>query len=165
MCIRDSISIESAETYQEQLLQAKVIVDIEKRREIIVAQVNELASNLGATAVIKDNILQEVVALVEWPVALSGRFDEDFLEVPEEALISSMGEHQKYFHLVDKENKLAPYFITVSNIESMDQDRVIDGNERVIRPRLADAKFFYETDLKTPLDLSLIHISEPTRPY
>ena len=92
------------------------------------------------------------MALVEWPVALSGRFDEDFLEVPEEALISSMGEHQKYFHLVDKENKLAPYFITVSNIESMDQDRVIDGNERVIRPRLADAKFFYETDLKTPLD-------------
>ena len=148
----EAIVIESAETYQEQLLEAKVLVDMQKRRELIVTQVNELALNLGVQAVIKDSILQEVVALVEWPVALSGRFDKDFLEVPEEALISSMGEHQKYFHLIDNDNKLAPYFITVSNIESKDQDRVIDGNERVIRPRLADAKFFYETDLKTPLD-------------
>jgi glycyl-tRNA synthetase beta chain len=146
------IEIESAQTYQDQLKAAKVIVDMEERSNLIVEQVNQLAKKSAGTAVISPGILQEVTALVEWPVALCGRFDEAFLEVPEEALISSMGEHQKYFHLVDSADKLLPLFITVSNIESSDPSRVIDGNERVIRPRLADAKFFYDTDLKTTLD-------------
>ena len=147
------ISIESAATYEQQLLEAKVVVDMGKRQGMIAEQVTKLGQELGGTAVINAGILQEVTALVEWPVALGGRFDSNFLEVPEEALISSMGEHQKYFHLVDAKGKLCPFFITISNIESSDPSRVVDGNERVIRPRLADAKFFYETDLKTPLEL------------
>jgi glycyl-tRNA synthetase beta chain len=106
---------------------------------------------LGGKAVIERDLLDEVTALVEWPVALAGKFEERFLQVPQEALISSMSEHQKYFHVVDAAGKLMPHFITVANIESKDPAQVIDGNERVIRPRLTDAEFFYNTDLKTPL--------------
>jgi glycyl-tRNA synthetase beta chain len=146
------ISIDSAASYEQQLEAAKVVVDMHKRQQTIVDQVTKLGLDSGGQAVISPGILQEVTALVEWPVALCGRFDESFLEVPEEALISSMGEHQKYFHLVDKSNKLLPLFITISNIESKDPVKVIDGNQRVIRPRLADAKFFYDTDLKIPLE-------------
>lgn len=146
------LELSSASSYEDQLMSAKVIVDMQKRQDLIVEQVENLAKNAGGEAVINPGILQEVTALVEWPVALCGKFDQSFLEVPEEALISSMGEHQKYFHLVDAKGKLLPLFITVSNIESKDPERVVDGNQRVIRPRLADAKFFYETDLKTPLD-------------
>ena len=88
---------------------------------------------------------------MEWPVALTGSFEARFLEVPSEALVSSMKEHQKYFHLVNEEGALLPNFITICNIESKDPVQVIAGNERVIRPRLADAAFFFETDQKTPL--------------
>jgi glycyl-tRNA synthetase beta chain len=121
------------------------------RREKIVAQVEKLAQELGGKAVIDRDLLDEVTALVEWPVALAGKFEARFLQVPQEALISSMSEHQKYFHVVDAAGKLLPCFITVANIDSKDTAKVIDGNERVIRPRLTDAAFFYQTDLKTPL--------------
>lgn len=129
------ISIDSAASYEHQMEAAKVVVDMHKRQQTIVDQVTKLGLDSGGQAVISPGILQEVTALVEWPVSLCGRFDENFLEVPEEALISSMGEHQKYFHLVDKSNKLLPLFITISNIESKDPVKVIDGNQRVIRPR------------------------------
>ena len=122
-----------------------------RRRDKIVAQVEKIAADLGGKAVIDRDLLDEVTALVEWPVALAGKFEERFLQVPQEALISSMSEHQKYFHVVDTAGKLMPHFITVANIESKDPAQVIDGNERVIRPRLTDAAFFYSTDLKTPL--------------
>lgn len=121
------------------------------RRDKIVAQVEKLAESLGGKAVIERDLLDEVTALVEWPVALAGKFEQRFLQVPQEALISSMSEHQKYFHVVDANGKLLPHFITVSNIESTAPEKVIDGNERVIRPRLSDAAFFFNTDLKTPL--------------
>jgi glycyl-tRNA synthetase beta chain len=121
------------------------------RRDKIVAQVEQLAESLGGKAVIERELLDEVTALVEWPVALAGKFEERFLQVPQEALISSMSEHQKYFHVVDANGKLLPHFITVANIESKAPEKVIDGNERVIRPRLSDAAFFFNTDLKTPL--------------
>ena len=121
------------------------------RRDKIVAQVEKLAESLGGKAVIERDLLDEVTALVEWPVALAGKFEQRFLQVPQEALISSMSEHQKYFHVVDANGKLLPHFITVSNIESTTPEKVIDGNERVIRPRLSDAAFFFNTDLKTPL--------------
>jgi len=114
-------------------------------------QVEVEASALGAEAVIDPDLLDEVTGLVEWPVALTGSFEERFLEVPAEALVSSMKEHQKYFHVVDDEGALKPNFITLSNIESEDPVQVIAGNERVIRPRLADAAFFFETDKKTSL--------------
>lgn len=147
------ITINNAASYASTLLEeGKVVASFEDRRATIAAQVAEEAKKLGGEAVIGDDLLDEVSALVEWPVALGGRFDESFLAVPAEALISSMKEHQKYFHVVDGNGALLPYFITVSNIESQDPAQVIDGNERVIRPRLADAAFFFETDKKTTLE-------------
>lgn len=131
--------------------QGKVIADFDRRRNMIRDQVSQIGEQLGGKAVIDDDLLSEVTALVEWPVALAGNFEQRFLEVPAEALVSSMKEHQKYFHVVDSNGKLMPNFITVANIESRDPQKVVDGNERVIRPRLSDAAFFYETDLKTTL--------------
>ncbi|MBU2884231.1 glycine--tRNA ligase subunit beta [Gilvimarinus agarilyticus] len=145
------ISFNSASDYVETLRSAYVLVDMAERRSLIIEQVNHQASQIGGTAVIEEGLLDEVTALVEWPVALTGKFEERFLQVPAEALISSMAEHQKYFHVVDADGELKPNFITLANIESKDPAQVIDGNERVIRPRLSDAAFFFETDKKTPL--------------
>lgn len=130
---------------------AYVMADMDARKTLIREQVLNAAKTAKGEAVIDESLLQEVTALVEWPVALMGRFEARFLSVPAEALISSMKEHQKYFHVVDQQQRLLPYFITVANIESKDPDQVIDGNERVIRPRLSDAAFFFETDKKTTL--------------
>jgi len=148
-----AVSIGNPAEYQLTLENdAYVIADFNERRGRIRAQVEALGQKLGGRAVIDEDLLDEVTGLVEWPVALAGGFEQRFLAVPQEALISSMKEHQKYFHVVDAAGKLLPHFITVSNIESRDAGKVIAGNERVIRPRLSDAAFFYETDLKTPLD-------------
>lgn len=148
-----SITIKSPKTYAQQLRdEGKVIVDIEERKQIIRTQVAEQAAKAGAQAVVSDSLLNEVAALVEWPVSLCGKFDDAFLEVPAQALVSSMAEHQKYFHLVNDQGEIQPYFITVSNLISKDPQAVIDGNERVIRPRLADAAFFFETDKKSTLE-------------
>ena len=148
----DPIYIAEPDAYQPLLeSEGHVLADPEIRREAIKAQVIEQGKQLGGTAVIDKDLLDEVTALVEWPVALAGRFDEVFLEVPTEALISSMQDHQKYFPVKDRAGKLLPYFITVANIESRDVNQVRAGNERVIRPRLADAKFFWDQDLKINL--------------
>jgi glycyl-tRNA synthetase beta chain len=101
--------------------------------------------------IVDENLLAEVTGLVEWPVALRGGFDESFLLVPRQALISSMREHQKYFHIESPDGDLLPSFITISNIESKRPESVIYGNEKVIRPRLADAAFFFDTDKETTL--------------
>lgn len=137
----------------EKLLESSghVIADFGKRREMIREQVTAEGNKLGGHTVIDDDLLDEVTALVEWPVALTGGFEQRFLQVPAEALISSMKEHQKYFHVVDSDGNLMPHFITVSNIDSTDPGQVVEGNERVIRPRLSDAAFFFETDKKQPL--------------
>ncbi len=130
-----------------------VLADFAERRAQIRAGVAELAeSEAGGKAVIDEELLDEVTALNEWPVPLMGRFEDRFLEVPAEALISSMKEHQKYFHVVDADGAMLPLFITVANIESKDPAQVISGNEKVIRPRLSDAAFFYETDRKSRLE-------------
>lgn len=145
-----------AEYAQKLLSPGKVMVDFSSRRQVIAEQVTAEAQKAGGQAVIDEDLLDEVTALVEWPVALLGKFEAEFLQVPSEALISSMKEHQKYFHVVEAkkndEQTLLPYFITVSNIESQDPQQVIDGNERVIRPRLSDAAFFYKTDLQSSLE-------------
>lgn len=146
------ITLHRPEDYAAALAAARVVAGFEQRREMIRRQVERQASAIGATAVIDADLLDEVTGLVEWPVALTGAFEERFLEVPAEALVSSMKEHQKYFHLVDAAGKLKPNFITVSNIESRDPAQVIAGNERVIRPRLSDAAFFFETDRRTRLE-------------
>ena len=148
----EPISLSHARDYESALLSARVLANPEARREKIQQQVTSEAEKLGAYAVITPALLEEVTALVEWPVTLTGSFEERFLQVPQEALISAMAEHQKYFHVVDDGGNLLPHFIFVSNIESRDPAQVVDGNERVIRPRLADAAFFYESDKNVPLD-------------
>ncbi|MFA7553199.1 MAG: glycine--tRNA ligase subunit beta [Spongiibacteraceae bacterium] len=129
-----------------------IIPSYAERKALIREQVIAEGEKVGGIAIIDEALLDEVTGLVEWPVALTGSFEQRFLQVPAEALISSMKEHQKYFHVEDKNGQLMAYFITVSNIVSLNPAQVISGNERVIRPRLSDAAFFYETDKKTKLE-------------
>jgi glycyl-tRNA synthetase beta chain len=129
-----------------------VVADYEARKEMIREQVIAEGQKLNATAQIDEDLLDEVASLNEWPVALTGRFEERFLDVPAAALISSMKEHQKYFHHLDSEGSLLPNFTTICNIVSNDPQQVIEGNEKVIRPRLSDAAFFFETDKKSTLE-------------
>ncbi|MCC5884606.1 MAG: glycine--tRNA ligase subunit beta [Halomonas sp.] len=147
----EPVELAHADDYLDVLEQAWVLADRERRRERIREQVLAEAEVQEAQAVIDEALLIEVSGLVEWPVALAGSFDERFLEVPAECLISSMKANQKYFHLLDEQGRLRPQFITIANIDSHDPQQVIDGNEKVIRPRLADAAFFYDTDRKQPL--------------
>lgn len=148
----DAIDIQQAADYPGALENpGHVIADFTARRTSIRAQVEAAANKTGGQAVIDPALLDEVTALVEWPVALLGRFEERFLQVPQEALISTMKGNQKYFHLVDNAGRLLPYFITLCNIVSRDPAQVIAGNERVIRPRFTDAAFFWEQDRKQPL--------------
>ena len=147
------IQISHADDYEAALLeQGKVIADYDIRKEKIRLSVQETAEQAGGVAVIDEDLLDEVASLNEWPVPLLGGFEDRFLEVPTEALISSMKEHQKYFHLLDEKGGMMPNFITIANIESTDPAQVIEGNERVIRPRLSDAAFFFETDKKSNLE-------------
>ena len=145
------IELAHADDYLAVLEQAWVLADRERRRERIREQVLAEAEVEEARAVIDEDLLNEVSGLVEWPVALSGSFDERFLDVPAECLISSMKANQKYFHVLDDQGRLKPRFITIANIDSSDPQQVIEGNERVIRPRLADAAFFYDKDRSRPL--------------
>ncbi|SEG84461.1 glycine--tRNA ligase subunit beta [Marinobacterium lutimaris] len=149
----EPIELFDGRQYAETLKQkGKVLADFEERQELIRGQLLAEAEKVGGNVVIDEGLLEEVCALNEWPVALTGRFEARFLEVPSQALISSMADHQKYFHLLDNNGKLMPYFITVANIESRDPQLVIEGNEKVIRPRLSDAAFFFETDKKQTLE-------------
>jgi glycyl-tRNA synthetase beta chain (EC 6.1.1.14) len=142
-----AFSIDHAGDYRQVLFdKAQIEVDFDARKEMIREQVMQVALDCQSNAVIDESLLEEVCALVEYPCAFSGGFDARFLDVPEEALISAMKSHQKYFHMVDDNGKLLPTFISVANIESSDLSVIIDGNERVIRPRLTDSEFFWEQD-------------------
>lgn len=141
----------NAANYQQKLREAKVIVDFTERKTEIIKQLQAKAIALKAVIPLDEDLLNEVCALVEWPVCLVGQFDSSFLSIPQEILISSMKSHQKYFPVFSNDNKMLAYFVTVANIESTDPNVVIAGNEKVIRPRLADAAFFYDSDLKQPL--------------
>ncbi len=145
------LTISHANDYVTELAKAFVEVDFKQRQEKIVAQIEKVASDIDAVALIDEDLLDEVTALVEWPVTLVGTFDEDFLNVPAEPLIYSMKDHQKYFPVTDKKGQLVNKFIFVANIESKDPSAVVYGNEKVIRPRLADAEFFFKTDKKQSL--------------
>ena len=149
------VTLEHANDYQAELLKAYVDVDYQSRQDNIVKQIQEAAESISAVALIDENLLEEVTSLVEWPVTLVGTFDEDFLNVPAEPLIYSMKDHQKYFPVTNVEGELVNKFIFVSNIESKDPKQVIFGNEKVIRPRLADAEFFFKTDKKQSLESRL----------
>ncbi|HTR00225.1 MAG TPA: glycine--tRNA ligase subunit beta [Candidatus Acidoferrum sp.] len=148
----NGIHLNSPEFYARLLRgQGKVIASFAERRDEVRKQVEAEGQKLGARAVIEDALLDEVTSLVEWPVALTGNFDKNFLDVPQEALISAMKGHQKCFHLLDANGNILPNFITLSNLVSKDPAQVIAGNEKVIRPRLADAAFFYAQDKKLKL--------------
>lgn len=132
--------------------EGRVLADFAERREAIRGQVIEAGVAAGGRALIDEDLLDEVTALVEWPVAVVGDFETRFLEVPSEALISTMQDNQKYFPVVDAQGRLLPHFITISNIVSRDPAQVKAGNERVVRPRLTDAAFFWNQDRRQRLE-------------
>jgi glycyl-tRNA synthetase beta chain len=145
------ISLKSAKGYEAKLRRAKVIADFAKRREIIHAGVIEAAAQVGGSALINDALLDEVTALVEWPVPLTGQFEQRFLSLPREVVIATVQDHQRYFAVQGPDGMLTGWFVTVSNIESRDPSKVREGNERVVRPRLSDAAFFWEQDRRISL--------------
>lgn len=150
----DWITIHEPEEYVPTLKKAHVLVDFKERKKKIKDGTEKIVTEIiGAHArpAIDNELLNEVTSLVEWPQPLIGNFEQHFLSVPQEALISSMQDHQRYFPILDNHNKLLPHFVTISNIESRDSKRIIMGNERVIRARLADADFFFTTDKKLSL--------------
>ena len=149
------VTLTHADEYQSELLKAYVDVNYQARQANIVEQIKQVAADIDSVALIDEDLLEEVTSLVEWPVTLVGTFDEDFLNVPAEPLIYSMKDHQKYFPVTNKEGELVNKFIFVTNIESKDPSQVVFGNEKVIRPRLADAEFFFKTDQKQTLESRL----------
>ncbi|AWX13407.1 glycine--tRNA ligase subunit beta [Mergibacter septicus] len=147
-----AFSIDNADQYPEILAQkGSVIADFEQRKAIILQHSQQKANVLGGIADIEESLLNEVTALVEFPNVLTATFEERFLAVPAEALVYTMKGDQKYFPIYDKNGKLLPHFIFVSNINPEDPSKIIAGNEKVVRPRLSDAEFFFKTDLKKPL--------------
>ncbi|WP_290652185.1 glycine--tRNA ligase subunit beta [Aquisalimonas sp.] len=148
----ETLRLAYADEYEHRLeTEGCVIADFDRRRQRIHRQAAAKAEEIGGTILADDALLDEVCALVEWPVAMVGGFDERFLNVPAEALISSMQSHQKYFPIVDPSGALMPRFVMTANLESQDPAEVVRGNERVIRPRLADAEFFWNQDRRHPL--------------
>lgn len=147
-----AVDIASPKAYVEALRAAKVLIDPAERRERIVAQAEAAAREVNGTVRIDEGLLEEVNGLVEWPVAVRCTFERDFLAVPQEALISTMEANQKFFPVLDAQHRLTEHFIGTSNIESKDVAEVSKGYERVIRPRFADAKFFFDEDLKQGLE-------------
>lgn len=133
----------------------KVLADYQRRKDIITQGIEQAATAAGGVADLDDDLLEEVTSLVEWPVVLTAHFENNFLEVPAEALVHTMKSDQKYFPVYDSAGNLMPTFIFVTNIESKDPSQIISGNEKVVRPRLADAQFFYDNDRKTPLSARL----------
>ncbi|MEE9335252.1 MAG: glycine--tRNA ligase subunit beta [Granulosicoccaceae bacterium] len=142
----NAITITNPADYQAALNKAFVVADFSVRRQQISEQVSTAAKQAGAQPVVDEALLDEVTALVEWPVAISGKFDPSYLDIPKEALIQTMEENQRYFALLDNSGNLLPSFITIANIESTHPQSIIGGNERVIHPRFADTLFFWEQD-------------------
>jgi len=146
------IELDHVNEYPQRLeSEGHVIAGFAARRARILEQVHELAARAGAVPVMEEALLDEVTGLVEWPVALLGRFDPAFLDLPREVLIATLRDHQKIFHCVDDTGRMLPCFVTVANLASSDPGQVRRGNERVVRPRLADAAFFWAQDTATPL--------------
>ncbi len=147
------IVIPSASSYKELLrTEGFVIADFEERKQNIRQQVIDTVNSLSGEAVIDADLLDEVTALSEWPIAVAGEFEEMYLQIPSEVLIKTMQDNQKYFPVKDTTGNLKNYFITISNIDSKSAEKVKAGNERVVRPRLADAMFFWQQDQKQPLE-------------
>ena len=150
-----AITLDSPESYAERLFKAKVIADPEARKTHIAAQINAEAQALGGHARVTEDLLDEVAALVEWPVAITGHFEARFLELPPEVIVATVETNQRYFTVFEDagQTRLTSAFITVINIESRDVTQVVAGNERVVRPRLSDAAFFFDQDRAIALDV------------
>jgi glycyl-tRNA synthetase beta chain len=151
----EKVTVNHADDYLATLRNAFVIADFAERKAFIAAEVAKTAAALNGKALMDDALLEEVTALVEWPVVLVGSFEQSFLQVPAEPLISTMKDNQKYFPLLDSNGKLQNKFIFVANIASKDPQQIIEGNEKVVRPRLSDAQFFFNTDRKQKLEQRL----------
>lgn len=150
---KGSFTVASFAEYKAKLRDAKVVLDREERKQIIQVNAEKAAAAKGFTVMPDQGLLEEVAGLVEWPVVLMGQIDEQFMHVPKEVLSVSMRTHQKYFSLVTKDNSLAPHFITVANMDPIDGGaKIIAGNERVLRARLSDARFFWDQDRKKTLE-------------
>jgi glycyl-tRNA synthetase beta chain len=156
------LTVKSPRSYEGLLRRAKVIADFAKRRAVIRAGVIAAATESGGCALIEDALLDEVTALVEWPVPIAGRFEQRFLALPREVVIATVQDHQRYFPVEGVDGDLTGGFITVSNIQSRDPATVREGNERVVRPRLSDAAFFWDQDRKLPLEAHAARLSEVT---
>ncbi|ERK07647.1 glycine--tRNA ligase subunit beta [Serratia fonticola] len=149
-------TIDNADQYPQILLErGKVVADYQTRKALIKRDAELAAQQIGGKADLSESLLEEVTSLVEWPVVLTAKFEEKFLAVPAEALVYTMKGDQKYFPVYDAAGKLLPNFIFVANIESKDPQQIISGNEKVVRPRLADAEFFFNTDRKQRLEDNL----------
>lgn len=146
-----AITIKTTSSYESVLLKNHVIANFYTRLDNIKQQILKLSQNLKLTPIFSEGLLEEVTSLVEWPVALIGEFDHKFLNVPQECLITSMVNNQKYFALINNKKELQPYFIFISNIKSKNKKQVIQGNQRVLSARLSDAEFFFTNDKKTTL--------------
>ena len=147
----DEITIKNASSYVDTLKENFVMVDQDARRELISKQLHDIAASKNASIVWDDDLLEEINYLVEWPTALCGGFEESYLALPDAAIITPMKDHQRYFPLVDQDGKLLPMFLTVRNGSDHSIEVVQAGNERVLRARLDDAKFFFNEDRKKPL--------------
>jgi glycyl-tRNA synthetase beta chain len=151
---KEMIEIQHADQYKEQMkTEGNVIVSFDERKALIKIKLDNQAASLSnqLTPIDDEDLLEEVTALVEYPNVLVGEFESKFLEVPQECLILTMKANQKYFPLIDKNKKLINQFLIVSNISPKNSSLIIQGNEKVIRPRLSDAEFFYTQDKKKPL--------------
>jgi glycyl-tRNA synthetase beta chain len=142
------IVVEEPGVYVERLLSQHVMVDVQQREQAILSGIKSLSEDRGWHIAVKEDLLEEVLFLVETPTVLTGSFDPSFLQIPQEVLITSMREHQRYFPVFDGEGRLQPHFVTVRNGDKQSLDVVSRGNEKVLRARLSDAKFFYEEDKK-----------------
>ena len=150
--VKGAVEIPSAGDYKKVMYDNFVMVDQDERRALILQQIKDLAAQNGGEAEINEDLLEEVNYLVEWPTALCGKFEEKFLSLPKECIITPMREHQRYFPVLDEDGNLLNKFITVRNGGSEHLDIVTHGNERVLRARLSDAEFFFNEDRATKLE-------------
>ncbi|MBF0453451.1 MAG: glycine--tRNA ligase subunit beta [Magnetococcales bacterium] len=149
---RGPYKVSDLKSYQAAMVKGKVVLQSDKRKELIRAGVEKLAGEVGGVAVISDSLLMENVGLTEWPVPLLGQFDGVYLEIPPEVLMTSMQYHQKYFPVQDETGRLMPYFVAVSNIDTKDNTVLVTGYERVLRARLEDAAFYWKSDQSLSLE-------------
>jgi glycyl-tRNA synthetase beta chain len=151
----DNVILSNPEAYEEVLLGQYVVADAKKRKDAIISQLEKIEEENGWVIPVDEDLLEEVNNLVEYPTALYGRFEEEFLEIPSEVLITSMKEHQRYFPVKSADGELLPHFITIRNGDHLHIEKVARGNEKVLRARLADAAFFYKEDQKLQIDAAL----------